>query len=79
MSNFVWGIFDQPVYFWRGATLAGIVEDETVNEPKRGFVGGYHLELAALDLPSLPARGLPYGWGRDFAAVWTTTATSPGC
>ncbi len=68
VSSFVWGIFDQPVYFWRGATLAGVVEDETVNEPKRGFVGGYHLELAALDLPSLPLAGLPYGWGREFTA-----------
>ena len=44
------------------------MEDETVNEPKRGFFGGYHLELIALDLPTLPAVGMPYGWGRDFAS-----------
>jgi choline dehydrogenase-like flavoprotein len=69
VSSFVWGIFDKPVHAWRGATLAGVVEDETVNDPKRGFVGGYHLELAALDLPSLPLAGIPYGWGRDFASV----------
>ena len=69
ISGFVWGTFQQPVHFWRGATLAGIVEDETVNEPKRGFVGGYHLELIALDLPSLPLAGLPYGWGRDWASI----------
>jgi choline dehydrogenase-like flavoprotein len=49
--------------------LAGLVEDETVNEPKRGFVGGYHFELIALDLPTLPLVGLPYGWGRDFASI----------
>lgn len=69
VSGFVWGILEKPVYSWRGATLAGIIEDETVNEPKRGFFGGYHLELAALDLPTLPLVGLPYGWGRDYAEV----------
>ena len=67
--NFVWGVFDKPVYAWRGATLAGIVEDETINDPKRGFVGGYHLELCALDLPTMPLVGIPYGWGRDFASI----------
>jgi choline dehydrogenase-like flavoprotein len=35
----------------------------------RGFFGGYHLELISLDLPTLPSVGLPYGWGRDFAAI----------
>jgi choline dehydrogenase-like flavoprotein len=32
-------------------------------------VGGYHLELCALDLPTLPLVGLRYGWGREFASV----------
>ena len=69
ITGFVWGIFDKPVYSWRGATLAGVVEDEVVNEPKRGFVGGYRMELVTLDLPTFPLVGLPYGWGRDFASV----------
>jgi choline dehydrogenase-like flavoprotein len=69
ITGFVWGIFDQPVYSWRGATLAGVVEDEVVNNPKRGFVGGYRLELVTLDLPTFPLVGLPYGWGRDFASI----------
>ena len=65
-GGFVWGVFDQPIRFWRGATLAGLVEDETKHEPKRGFAGGYHLELAALDLPSLPLAGFPCTlWGRE--------------
>ena len=69
-GGFVWGIFDHPIHFYRGTTLAGIIEDETRNDPKRGFVGGYHLEVAALDLPSLPLAGLPSTmWGRDFAFV----------
>jgi choline dehydrogenase-like flavoprotein len=40
-----------------------------VLNPKRGFVGGYRLELIALDLPTIPLVGLPYGWGRDFADI----------
>ena len=67
--GFVWGIFEQPVHAWRGAILAGVVEDENVNNPKRGFVGGYHLELAMIDLSSLPMAALPYGWGRDYASI----------
>ncbi|HXY24365.1 MAG TPA: GMC family oxidoreductase [Candidatus Acidoferrum sp.] len=69
ITGFVWGIFDKPIYSWRGATIAGVVEDEVVNEPKRGFVGGYRMELVTLDLPTFPLVGLPYGWGRDFASI----------
>ena len=69
ITGFVWGIFDKPVYSWRGATLAGVVEDEAINDPRRGFVGGYRIELVTLDLPTLPLVGLPYGWGRDFASI----------
>jgi choline dehydrogenase-like flavoprotein len=65
-AGFIWGVFDQPIHFWRGTTLAGIVEDETKHDPKRGFAGGYHLELAALDLPSLPLAGFPSTlWGPE--------------
>lgn len=69
LTGFVWGIFDRPVRMWRGAVLAGVVEDENVYDPSRGFAGGYHLELVSLDLPTLPLVGLRYGWGRDFASV----------
>jgi len=69
-AGFIWGVFDKPIHFWRGATLAGIVEDETKHDPKRGFAGGYHLELAALDLPSLPVAGFPSTlWGRELGFV----------
>ena len=69
-GGFVWGLFNEPIHFWRGTTLAGIVEDETRHDPSRGFAGGYHLELAALDLPSLPLAGLPSTlWGRDLAFI----------
>jgi choline dehydrogenase-like flavoprotein len=69
ITGFAWGIFDKPVYSWRGATLAGVIEDEAVNAPARGFFGGYRLELCALDLPTFALVGLPSGWGRDFASV----------
>jgi choline dehydrogenase-like flavoprotein len=69
VSGFSWGIFDKPIYSWRGATLAGIVEDETYHDPKRGFNGGYHLELVTLDLPTFPLVGLPYNWGRDLGSI----------
>jgi choline dehydrogenase-like flavoprotein len=69
ITGFVWGIFDKPIYFWRGATIAGVIEDEAINDPRRGFVGGYRIELVALDLPTLPLVGLRYGWGRDFASI----------
>jgi choline dehydrogenase-like flavoprotein len=69
ITGFVWGIFDKPVYSWRGATLAGVVEDEVPNESSRGFAGGYRMELLGLDLPTFVSVGLSYGWGRDFASI----------
>ena len=29
--------------------MAGIVQDESIHNPKRGFVGGYELETYRLD------------------------------
>ena len=26
-AGFIWGVFDKPIHFWRGTTLAGIVEE----------------------------------------------------
>jgi choline dehydrogenase-like flavoprotein len=69
ITGFVWGIFEKPVYSWRGATLAGVIEDEASHEPRRGFAGGYRMELVTLDLPTFPLVGLPYGWGRDFTSI----------
>jgi choline dehydrogenase-like flavoprotein len=69
ITGFAWGIFEKPVYSWRGATLAGVIEDEAVNAPVRGFAGGYRLELCALDLPTFALVGLSGGWGRGFASI----------
>jgi choline dehydrogenase-like flavoprotein len=69
VTGFTWAVFDKPVQMWRGAVLAGVIEDEAIHKPERGFSGGYRLEVAGLDLPSFASVGLPAGWGRDFASI----------
>jgi len=46
--------------------MAGIIEDEAINDPKRGFVGGYHMETISLGLPFMAAFLDPGAWGREF-------------
>jgi choline dehydrogenase-like flavoprotein len=68
MTASTYAIFENPVYFYRGTTMAGIVTDESINDPKRGFVGGYELETLALGLPFMAAFLDPGQWGRGFAS-----------
>ena len=69
VTGSVYATFDRPVRMYRGETMAGIVADESRNDPGRGFVGGYSMQLFSLG-PSLLARRLiPGAWGRDFAEV----------
>jgi choline dehydrogenase-like flavoprotein len=63
----VYSIFEKPVHMYRGTTMAGIIQDESVNKPDRGFVGGYELETLSLGLPFMAAFLEPGGWGKDFA------------
>ena len=65
----VYGVFEEPVHMWRGATMAGIIEDESINDPKRGFVGGYEMETLALGLPFMAAFLDPGTWGPKFTEV----------
>ncbi len=65
----VYAVFDKPVRMWRGTTMAGIVSDESFNDPKRGFVGGYELETLSLGLPFMAAFLNPGGWGREFTSA----------
>jgi len=67
--GFAVGVFDQPVHMWRGTSQAGLIEDEVRNDPKRGFVGGYWLEMVNFDPTGAALGALPYGWGRDYAGV----------
>jgi len=63
----VYGVFKQPVHMDRGTVMAGIVQDETELNTKRGFAGGFELETISLHLPFLAAFLNPGAWGRDFA------------
>lgn len=69
MTGSVYGVFDKPVRFWRGTTMAGIVQDEARHDPSRGFVGGYELETLALGLPFMAAFLDPGAWGREFTSA----------
>jgi len=69
VTGSVYGIFDRPVKMWRGTTMAGIVQDEVRNDPKRGFVGGYELETLSLGLPFMAAFLDPGAWGREFTSA----------
>ena len=69
MTGSVYGEFEQPVHMYRGETMAGIVADEAHNDPSRGFVGGYYMELLALGPAFLATFVDPGGWGPDFAGA----------
>ena len=65
--SFVFGIFDQPVSFWRGAVLAGVVEDENVHDlESRGFLPAAIITWNSRCWICRPFRSLEclYGWGR---------------
>jgi choline dehydrogenase-like flavoprotein len=65
----VYAIFDKPVHMYRGETMAGHIEDEAPNDPARGFVGGYYLQLLSLGVPFLAAFMDPGGWGPEFTSA----------
>jgi len=69
MTGSVYAVFDRPVRMWRGTTMAGIVQDESVNDPKRGFVGGYEMETLSIGLPFMAAFLDPGAWGREFTSA----------
>jgi choline dehydrogenase-like flavoprotein len=75
----VYAIFDKPVRFYRGETMAGHIEDEAPNDPSRGFVGGYYLQLLALGVPFMAAFVDPGSWGRDFASIMEGYENMAGC
>lgn len=64
----VFGIFKEPVHYYRGTVMAGIVADEAGFNPKRGFAGGFEFETISLGLPFTAAFLNPGAWGRDFTS-----------
>ena len=69
MTGSVYATFDKPVNMYRGTTMAGIITDESGNDPKRGFVGGYEMETLSLGLPFMAAFLDPGAWGPLFTAA----------
>ena len=69
MTGSVYAVFDKPVNMYRGTTMAGIIQDESVNDPSRGFVGGYEMETLSLGLPFMAAFLDPGAWGREFSSA----------
>ncbi len=68
MTGSVYAGFEEPVNMFRGTTMAGIITDESVHDPSRGFAGGYEMETLSLGLPFMAAFLEPGDWGRAFAA-----------
>ncbi len=65
----VFAVFKKPVHMYRGAIMAGIIEDESGLNTARGFVGGFELETISLGLPFTAAFLNPGAWGRDYTAM----------
>ena len=69
MSDTCWAIFDKPVHFYRGNTMAGIVEDESGLDTDRGFVGGFYMETIHLGPAFMASFMNPHAWGREFTEL----------
>ncbi len=66
MTGSAYAMFDKPVNMYRGETMAGIIADESVHDPSRGFVGGYYMETISLGPAFLASFLDPGNWGEDF-------------
>jgi choline dehydrogenase-like flavoprotein len=69
MTGSVYAVFDKPVRMWRGTTMAGIITDESKNDPSRGFIGGYEMETLSIGVPFMAAFLDPGAWGREFSSA----------
>ncbi|MEM8842456.1 MAG: GMC family oxidoreductase [Pseudomonadota bacterium] len=69
MTGSVYAVFPQPVRMWRGTTMAGIIQDEAIHDPSRGFAGGYEMETLSIGVPFMAAFLDPGHWGREFTAA----------
>ncbi len=63
----VYATFTNKINMYRGTTMAGIIEDESIHNPKRGFVGGYKMETISLGVPFLAAFLNPGDYGEKFS------------
>lgn len=68
MTGAVYAMMPGEVSMHRGTQMAGIIKDESVHKPSRGFAGGYELEtIPAFGFPGFPSYAKPGGWGREYA------------
>jgi choline dehydrogenase-like flavoprotein len=70
--------FEQPVRMYRGETMAGIIADEAVHDPGRGFAGGFYLETLSLGPAFLASFVEPGAWGREFTQLMDAYAHTAG-
>ena len=71
MTGGVYAAMPGKVHMNRGTQVAGIVRDESHNDTKRGFAGGYTLEKLTLGLGFLSAFLVPgpTGWGKKVSGA----------
>ncbi|MGD8214543.1 GMC family oxidoreductase [Aestuariimicrobium sp. Y1814] len=69
MTASAYAAFDKPVRMYRGETMAGIIADNAIHDPNRGFAGGYYMETLSLGVPFMAAFVEPGTWGPDFAKL----------
>lgn len=67
VAHLAFGRFPKPVNMHRGIVTPGIVYDEAVHAPERGFAGGYLMEAAGLAPVSVALLLDPAGWGPGYA------------
>ncbi|WP_243155694.1 GMC family oxidoreductase [Kocuria sp. TGY1127_2] len=74
----VYSRFDKPVRMYRGETMAGVIADESIHNPDRGFVGGYYLETISLGPAFLASFADPGAWGAEFAEIMDSYLNTAG-
>jgi hypothetical protein len=72
----VYATFELKVEMYKGTTMAGIIEDEAPNDPKRDFVRGCH--LGRISLPFYAAFLNAGAWGTSFTQAMDQYAYTAG-
>jgi choline dehydrogenase-like flavoprotein len=75
MANGTRAIMPGPVNAHRGARQAGFIRDEHAHNPKRGFAGGYLIELSGTTPAGFSSSA---GWGADAQRWMENFANSAG-
>ena len=52
---------------FKGSTYSALVADDMVDDPSRGFRGGYLFAPRGIHLPSFPNEPIADGWGSEYA------------